>query len=84
MARPKKTDIEKTAAEVASELKVEVKTPAQEEAASDGEYAELMRLYPQYERFWVTPKGFVHPYGAPSYLLKGAKLIKNEYFKNKQ
>ena len=45
--------------------------------------AELMRLYPQYEKIWITPKGFVHPEGAPQYLLKGAKLLKNKFFNNK-
>ena len=43
----------------------------------------LMRLYPQYESIWVTPKGFVHPEGAPQYLVKDAKLYKNKYYNNK-
>lgn len=43
-----------------------------------------MRLYPQYEKIWITPKGFVHPEGAPQYLLKGAKLLKNKFFNNKK
>lgn len=42
--------------------------------------AELMRLYPQYEKFWVTPRGFVHPEGAPKYLIKDAKLLTNKFF----
>lgn len=42
--------------------------------------AELMRLYPQYEEFWVTPRGFVHPVGTPKYLLKDAVLYKNKFF----
>lgn len=42
--------------------------------------AELMRLYPQYEKIWITSKGFVHPDGTPSYLLKDAKLFKNKYY----
>lgn len=42
--------------------------------------AELMRLYPQYEKIWITPRGFVHPEGTPEYLLKGAKLFKNKFF----
>lgn len=46
--------------------------------------AELMRLYPQYEKIWITPNGFVHPYGVPQYLLKGAKLYKNKFFNNKK
>lgn len=53
------------------------------EAISSRE-AELMRLYPQYEKIWITPQGFVHPEGAPQYLLKGAKLFKNKFFNNKK
>lgn len=40
----------------------------------------LMKLYPQYEEFYVTPKGFVHPAGVPEYLRKGATLYKNRFF----
>lgn len=40
----------------------------------------IMRLNPQYEELWITPRGFVHPVGAPEYLLKGAKLYKNKFF----
>ena len=55
--------------------------PVEEISARD---AELMRLYPQYEKIWITPKGFVHPEGTPQYLLKGAKLLKNKFFNNKK
>lgn len=55
--------------------------PVEEISSRD---AELMRLYPQYEKIWITPKGFVHPEGAPQYLLKGAKLLKNKFFNNKK
>lgn len=41
---------------------------------------ELMRLYPQYEKIWITPQGFVRPEGTPEYLLKGAKLYKNKFY----
>lgn len=41
---------------------------------------ELMRLYPQYEEFWVTPRGFVHPGGTPKYCIKGATLYKNKFY----
>ncbi len=41
---------------------------------------EKMRLYPQYEELWITPHGFVHPVGVPQYLLKDAKLYKNEFY----
>lgn len=40
----------------------------------------LMKLYPNYEEFYVTPKGFVHPAGVPEYLRKGATLYKNKFF----
>lgn len=42
--------------------------------------AELMRLYPQYEEFWVTSRGFVRPVGTPKYLLRDAVLYKNKFF----
>lgn len=41
---------------------------------------ELMRLYPQYSEFWVTPEGFVHPKGMPTRLLKDAILYKNKFY----
>lgn len=41
---------------------------------------ELMRLYPQYEQFYVTPKGYLRPVGTPKYLLEGAVLYKNKFF----
>ncbi len=57
-----------------------VKEPVKDISPRD---LELMRLYPQYEKIWITPKGFVHPEGAPQFLLKGAKLFKNKFFNNK-
>ena len=39
----------------------------------------LMKLYPQYKEFYVTPQGFVHPAGVPEYLRKGATLYKNKF-----
>lgn len=51
-----------------------------EEVVSDNIIA-LMKLYPQYEQFYVTSKGFVHPVGAPEYMRKDAKLYKNKYYK---
>ena len=41
---------------------------------------ELMRLYPQYEQFYVTPKGYLRPVGTPKYLLEGAVLYKKKFF----
>lgn len=44
---------------------------------------ESMRLYPQYKKIWITSKGFVHPEGAPKYLLKDAKLYNNKFYNEK-
>ena len=41
---------------------------------------ELMRLYPQYEKMWITPNGFVHPEDAPEYMRRGAKLLNNVFY----
>lgn len=41
---------------------------------------ELMKLYPHYEKVWITPNGFVHPECAPEYMRKGAKLLKNLFY----
>ena len=65
------TDV-KGKTDVKSEEKAEVKVPENVE--------ELMRLYPQYEQFYVTPKGYLRPVGTPEYLLKGAVLYKNKFF----
>lgn len=43
----------------------------------------LMQLYPQYEQIYVTKDGFVHPVGAPKYMVADATLYKNKYFNNK-
>lgn len=42
----------------------------------------LMKLYSQYESFYVTKAGFVHTVEAPKYLIKDAILYKNKYFKS--
>ena len=42
----------------------------------------LMRLYPQYKSFYATSTGFVHPIGAPQYLVKTATLYENKYYKS--
>lgn len=51
-----------------------------EEAQEDKRTITLMKLYPQYESFYVTPEGFVHPENTPEYLRHGAKLIKNKFY----
>jgi hypothetical protein len=65
------TDVKENT-DIKSEEKAEVKVPENVE--------ELMRLYPQYEQFYVTPKGYLRPVGTPEYLLKGAVLYKNKFF----
>ena len=52
----------------------------EEEVEAPPYVTELMRLYPQYAEFWVTPRGFLHPKGMPEHLLKGAVLYKNKFF----
>lgn len=66
----------------------EVETPdekeePEKEAAKgpDTRVLDLMRLYPQYEEMWITPEGFVRPKGVAKYLIKGATLYKNQFFK---
>lgn len=81
-AQPNEIEEVEEAPETAKEEKSAAKSePAEEISTRD---AELMRLYPQYEKIWITPKGSVHPEGTPEYLLKGAKLFKNKFFNNKK
>jgi hypothetical protein len=40
----------------------------------------ILKLYPQYEKVYITPQGFVHPENAPEYITKGATLYVNKYF----
>lgn len=83
MARTKNTVTE----EVKSN-KVTVKSEKDTEVANKGvenipaNVDKLMKLYPQYESFYVTTTGFVHPTNAPEYLVNGAVLYKNKYFKS--
>lgn len=53
---------------------------AEKEEQVSGAILALMKLYSQYEEFYVTPKGFVHPKNAPAYLRQGAKLYKNKFY----
>lgn len=46
----------------------------------DEKVDELMRLYPDLEKMWITEDGFVHPEGVPEYCRKNAKLYTNKYF----
>lgn len=59
-----------------------VKADAKEEVKIPSNVEKLMKLYPQYESFYVTSNGFVHPVDAPEYLTKGATLYKNKHYKS--
>ena len=82
MGRTKKTE----SAEIEEQSSIESlepETPIQRlEKEEPANVLELMRLYPQYEKIWVTPKGFVHPEKAPKYLLEGAILYSNKFYNN--
>lgn len=87
MARTKKEAVAKEVKQVAEET-AEVKkvesTEKEEVKADIPEYVEkLMKLYPQYEKLYITPQGFVHPENAPKYVLENATLYTNKYFNNK-
>ena len=43
----------------------------------------LMRLYPQYEKLWISEQGFVHPEATPKYMRGDAMLYTNIFFNNK-
>lgn len=66
--------------EEAPEIKEEPAKEIESPKELPANVVEKMRLYPQYEELWITPHGFVHPVGVPQYLLKGAKLYKNELY----
>lgn len=79
------SDVEQTSEtkeESAKETKSKKETANETESITElpANVIEKMRLYPQYEEIWITPKGFVHPVGVPEYLLKGATLYKNEFY----
>lgn len=59
------------------EAKAETKA---KETAIPADVEKLMKLYPQYDEFYVTPQGFVHPKDAAEYQRKGAVLYKNKYY----
>ena len=41
---------------------------------------EILQLNPQYERMYISSKGFVYPEGTPEYQRKNAVLYENKYF----
>lgn len=63
------------------EEETKVEEPVAEEKEIPANVEKLMKLNPQYETFYVTATGFVHPVDAPEYLIKNATLYKNKYFK---
>lgn len=78
------TEEEKEPTEEGKHEKEEAKDTVSDEKHEEIEVppyvTELMRLYPQYSEFWVTPSGFLHPKGMPEHLLKDAVLYKNKFF----
>lgn len=42
----------------------------------------LMKLYPQYDKLYISKNGFVYPEGASERLVKDATLYTNKYFTN--
>lgn len=96
MGRPKKTETNEAVNPEVDEAPIEQTNPEAETSDESPEQSveeikpqaelpanvvELMRLYPQYEEIWITARGFVHPIGAPKYLLKDAKRYKNIFYK---
>lgn len=67
--------------DVSEDAPENVSEDAKEKGEIPPRVTELMRLYPHYEEFWVTSRGFVHPVGTPQYLLKDATLYKNKFYK---
>lgn len=41
---------------------------------------EILKLYPQYKKAYVTENGFVHPESVPAYISKNATLYVNPYY----
>lgn len=78
-----KTQTEKEAETEAKEEKAPKESKAEtkaKETAIPADVEKLMKLYPQYDEFYVTPQGFVHPKDAAEYQRKGAVLYKNKYY----
>ena len=84
MGRLKKEEVVQKTAEVEENNTVKEIAPEVEEKIEideESNEAELMRLYPQYKKLWISSRGFVYPEGTPEYLLKDAKLYTNVYSK---
>lgn len=81
MARTKKTDAIDDTKVTETIAETKAKTEGAETVEIPSNVEKLMKLYPHYESFYVTPAGFVHPVEAPKYLTKDATLYKNKYFK---
>lgn len=92
MARAKKEvvapEVEQKAVETPAEVEEVVEETANEVKKTEeavkipAEVEKLMKLYPQYEKLYVTANGFVHPENAPKYVLKDATLYTNKYYNN--
>lgn len=83
----KKEDEEQKAPKMETVCQEQPKKGDEEQKAPNAEITpqveKLMQLYPQYEQIYITKNGFVHPFGAPQYLIADATLYKNKYYKNK-
>lgn len=67
------------ATEQTAEQAVETQKESKKKDEIPAKIVDLMKLYPQYKEFYVTPEGFVHPAGVPEYLRKGATLYQNKF-----
>lgn len=65
---------------IESEETTNVNTKVEEEIPAYADAA--MKLYPQYQELWVSPKGHVHPKAASAYVTEDAVLYTNKYFNN--
>lgn len=90
MARTSKKEKaeEQNTPEVKNTETIQVNTEAEEQNTPEvkeipANVEKLMQLYPQYEQIYITKDGFVHPVGAPQYLVADATLYTNKYFNNK-
>ena len=82
MGRPSKKILDTPTQKVEeTNVKQEAPSVTSDETEITPQIDKIMKLYPQYERIYITKEGFVHPYGAPKYLIKGATLYTNKYYK---
>lgn len=80
-----KTATAETKGEDLDNTEIEKESAAGEQGAESEEVSpqvlELMRLYPQYSKLWISKKGFVYPENTPEYMLTDATLYTNRFSK---